>query len=294
MTPKKLLHALGAQEDLNFLLTNRIPRLALTRFMGWFSQRRNPVVRDLSIATWKSFADLDLSEAKKQQFDSLHDCFIRELKPGARTVDPDPRTMVSPCDGIVGAMGRVEGDRVYQAKGFPYTLTDLLGPLGADSPWRDGVFVTIRITSSMYHRFHAPYDLRLHDVDYFAGDTWNVNPIALKRVEKLFCKNERALLRVEVGEERYPVALVPVAAVLVASIRLHALSHLLDARYEGPGHIACDARYTKGQEMGWFQHGSTILVFAPQGFEFAPGIQEGSPLRMGQALLQLPRVEAAR
>ena len=294
MTPKKLLHALGAQEYLNFLLTNRIPRLALTRFMGWFSQRRNPVVRDLSIATWKSFADLDLSEAKKQQFDSLHDCFIRELKPGARTIDPDPRTMVSPCDGIVGAMGRVEGDKVYQAKGFPYTLTDLLGPLGADSPWRDGVFVTIRITSSMYHRFHAPYDLRLHDVDYFAGDTWNVNPIALKRVEKLFCKNERALLRVEVGEERYPVALVPVAAVLVASIRLHALSHLLDARYEGPGHIACDARYTKGQEMGWFQHGSTILVFAPQGFEFAPGIQEGSPLRMGQALLQLPRVEAVR
>ncbi len=294
MTLKKLLHAVGAQEDLNFLLTNRIPRLALTRFMGWFSQRSNPLVRDLSIAAWKSFADLDLSEAKKQHFDSLHDCFIRELKPGARTIDPDPRTMTSPCDGIVGAMGRVEGDKVYQAKGFPYTLTDLLGPLGADSPWQDGVFVTIRITSSMYHRFHAPFDLRLHDVDYFAGDTWNVNPIALKRVEKLFCKNERALLRVEVGEERYPVALVPVAAVLVASIRLHALSHLLDARYEGPGHIDCDASYTKGQEMGWFQHGSTILVFAPKGFEFAPGIQEGAPLRMGQALLQLPQQEAAR
>ncbi len=292
MTLKKLLHAVGAQEDLNFLLTNRIPRLALTRFMGWFSQRTNPLVRDLSIAAWKSFANLDLSEAKKQQFDSLHDCFIRELKPGARTIDTDPRTMVSPCDGIVGAMGRVEGDKVYQAKGFPYTLTDLLGPLGANTPWQDGVFVTIRITSSMYHRFHAPYDLRLHDVDYFAGDTWNVNPIALKRVEKLFCKNERALLRVEVGEERYPVALVPVAAVLVASIRLHALSHLLDARYEGPGHIDCDASYTKGQEMGWFQHGSTILVFAPKGFEFAPGIQEGSPLRMGQALLQLPQGEA--
>ncbi len=292
MTLKKLVHALGSQEDLNFLLTNRIPRLALTRFMGWFSQRTNPLVRDLSIAAWKSFADLDLSEAKKQQFDSLHDCFIRELKPGARSIDSDPRTMTSPCDGIVGAMGRVEGDKVYQAKGFPYTLTDLLGPLGANSPWQDGVFVTIRITSSMYHRFHAPFDLRLHDVDYFAGDTWNVNPIALKRVEKLFCKNERALLRVEVGEERYPVALVPVAAVLVASIRLHALSHLLDARYEGPGHIDCDASYTKGQEMGWFQHGSTILVFAPKGFEFAPGIQEGSPLRMGQALMKLPQLEA--
>lgn len=288
MTIKKALHAIGANEDLNFLLTNRIPRLALTRFMGWFSQRTNPWVRDLSIGAWKLFADLDLSEAKKQRFDSMHDCFIRELKPGARTVDADPRTLVSPCDGIVGAMGRVEGGRVYQAKGFPYTLTDLLGPLGANSPWQDGVFVTIRITSSMYHRFHAPYDLRLHDVDYFAGDTWNVNPVALKRVEKLFCKNERALLQVEVGAERYPVALVPVAAVLVASIRLHALKDLLDSRYEGPGHIDCDASYRKGEEMGWFQHGSTILVFAPKGFDFAPDIAEGTPLRMGQALLKLP------
>ena len=288
MTIKKALHAIGANEDLNFLLTNRIPRLALTRFMGWFSHRTNPWVRDLSIGAWKLFADLDLSEAKKQRFDSMHDCFIRELKPGARTVDADPRTMVSPCDGIVGAMGRVEGDRVYQAKGFPYTLTDLLGPLGANSPWQDGVFVTIRITSSMYHRFHAPYDLRMHDVDYFAGDTWNVNPVALKRVEKLFCKNERALLQVEVGAEHYPVALVPVAAVLVASIRLHALKDLLDSRYEGPGHIDCDASYRKGEEMGWFQHGSTILVFAPKGFDFATGIAEGTPLRMGQALLKLP------
>ena len=288
MTIKKALHAIGANEDLNFLLTNRIPRLALTRFMGWFSQRTNPWVRDLSIGAWKLFADLDLSEAKKQRFDSMHDCFIRELKPGARTVDADPRTLVSPCDGIVGAMGRVEGDRVYQAKGFPYTLTDLLGPLGANSPWQDGVFVTIRITSSMYHRFHAPYNLRMHDVDYFAGDTWNVNPVALKRVEKLFCKNERALLQVEVGAEHYPVALVPVAAVLVASIRLHALKDLLDSRYEGPGHIDCNASYRKGEEMGWFQHGSTILVFAPKGFDFAPGIAEGTPLRMGQALLKLP------
>ena len=146
MTIKHTLQKIGANEDLNFLLTNRIPRLALTRFMGWFSQRRTPWVRDLSIATWKRIADLDLSEAKKNHFDSLHDCFIRELKPGARPLDTDPRTMVSPCDGIVGALGQVEGNRVYQAKGFPYTLTDLLGPMGANSPCQDGVFLTIRIT----------------------------------------------------------------------------------------------------------------------------------------------------
>jgi phosphatidylserine decarboxylase len=126
-------------------------------------------------------------------------------------------------------------------------------------------------------------------VHYFSGDTWNVNPIALKRVEKLFCKNERALLRVEVGEEKYPVALVPVAAILVASIRLHAIDTVLHTRYEGPVDIGCDTQYRKGEEMGWFQHGSTIIVFAPKGFALAPGIGDGTPVRMGQALLRLPQ-----
>jgi phosphatidylserine decarboxylase len=92
-------------EDLNFLLTNRIPRIALTRFMGWFSQIRTAVVRDLSIAAWKLFAELDLSDAKKQTFTSLHDCFTRELREGARAVDADPGVLCSPSDGIVGACG---------------------------------------------------------------------------------------------------------------------------------------------------------------------------------------------
>lgn len=78
------------QEDLNFLLTNRIPRRLATRFMGWFSRIEQPLVRDLSIAVWRFFSDLDLSEAKKTHFTSMHDCFIRELKDGARPLDPDP------------------------------------------------------------------------------------------------------------------------------------------------------------------------------------------------------------
>ena len=82
MTLKGLISGLTQQEDLNFLLTNRIPRAALTRFMGWFSKIENPVVRDASIACWRLFSDLDLSEAKKTEFKSLHDCFTRELAPG--------------------------------------------------------------------------------------------------------------------------------------------------------------------------------------------------------------------
>jgi len=287
MTIRTLFHKIGANEDLNFLLTNRIPRLALTHFMGWFSQIKTPWVKNASIAVWRSFADLDLSEAKKAEFESLHDCFIRELKPGARTVDADPQAFTSPCDGIVGAMGQVVDGALYQAKGFPYTLDDLLGH--ADhADWRDGLFMTIRITSSMYHRFHAPCDGKLTQVKYFSGDTWNVNPIALKRVEKLFCKNERALLRLEAGPSKYPVALVPVAAVLVASIRLHAIPELLHTRYTGPDEIACDTAFRKGEELGWFQHGSTIIVFVPNGFQWAAGLCEGTPIKMGQALFKLP------
>jgi phosphatidylserine decarboxylase len=288
MTVRELIQRLVSQEDLNFLLTNRIPRVALTHFIGWFSQLRHPWLAKASIWVWQQFADLDLSEAKEQRFDSLHDCFIRELKPGSRPVNADPHSMVSPCDGIVGAMGEVKDGQLFQAKGFPYTLHDLLGDRALNSPWQDGVFMTIRITSSMYHRFHAPFDGRLQRVQYFSGDTWNVNPIALKRVEKLFCKNERALLEVEIGEQRYPVALVPVAAVLVASIRLHAIDTLLHTRYQGPQVITCDHSFQKGQELGWFQHGSTILVFAPKGFTFAAGLHDGTQLRMGQALMHLP------
>ena len=288
MTIRDVFQKIGANEDLNFLLTNRIPRAALTRFIGWFSQLRHPWVRDASIAVWRSFADLDLSESRKTHFDSLHDCFIRELKPGARTVDMSPDVLTSPCDGIVGALGRVHDGQVFQAKGFPYSLKDLLGEQASAAHWHNGWFMTIRITSSMYHRFHAPYQGRLKRVQYFSGDTWNVNPIALKRVKKLFCKNERALLETEIGPQAYLVALVPVAAVLVASIRLHALDGLLRDVCHGPLDVSCDAAFDKGDELGWFQHGSTILIFVPESFSFAEGIEEGRVLKMGQALMRLP------
>src|SRR6476646_8235035 len=93
------------QEDVNFLLTNRVPRRLLTRFMGWFSRIEQPLVRDLSIGLWRFFSDLDLREAKSTQFRSMHDCFTRELKDGARPVDRSANMLVSHCDPIVGATG---------------------------------------------------------------------------------------------------------------------------------------------------------------------------------------------
>ena len=284
---KGLIASLTQQEDLNFLLTNRIPRAALTRFMGWFSKIENPFVRDASIACWRLFSDLDLSEAKKTEFKSLHDCFTRELRPGLRPADPDPSVVVSPSDGIVGAHGRIQDTELFQIKGAPYSLLDLLGDPALVERHRNGRFLTLRLTSSMYHRFHAPYDGRIERVTFVHGDVWNVNPIALKRVERLFCKNERAVIetRLSTGEA---LTLVPVAAILVASIRLHFLDLTLNAQSRGPNVFPCDAGVHKGDELGWFEHGSTIIVLAPDNFEFAANVVEGARVKAGEPLLLKP------
>jgi phosphatidylserine decarboxylase len=276
-----------AQEDLNFLLTNRVPRIALTRLMGRISRIRSPLFTRVAIAVWRLFTDLDLREAQQQRFDSIHDCFTRELRAGARPVDARPGVLTSPCDAIVGACGTVMHGQVLQAKGMPYAMADLFGPTQDSTAFEGGPYVTLRLTSAMYHRFHAPHDATLEHVTYLSGDTWNVNPIALARVERLFCRNERAVLRLRLRSGQ-PVALVPVAAILVASIRLHALNVLLHLKHRGANEMPCHAPLTKGQEVGWFEHGSTIIVFAPRGFALCEGVTPGATVRMGQALMRLP------
>ncbi|MEM7199629.1 MAG: archaetidylserine decarboxylase [Planctomycetota bacterium] len=275
------------QEDLNFLLTNRIPRRLVTRLVGWFSRIESRWLTKASIAVWRRFSpDLDLSDAKAQSFSSLHECFVRELRDGARPIDPRPDIVVSPCDAVVGAHGDIDGIELIQAKGFPYTLADLLGDDAGVARYRDGRFVTLRLKSSMYHRFHAPCDARIRRVRYISGDTWNVNPIALARVEKLFCKNERAVLDLELGVPDYAITLVPVAAILVASIRLHLLEGTLDLRSRGLHEIPCDAELMKGKELGYFQHGSTIIVFATPQFRLVPSVRQGEIIRMGEPLFR--------
>lgn len=288
MPKHSLIKNLTQQEKINFLLTNRIPRRYATLFMGWFSRVENPVVKTLSLFVWKKLSEeLDLNEAKKNRFNSLHDCFIRELKEGARPVEQDPRIIVSPCDAIVGAHGRVNGVEVFQAKGYPYTLMDLLADEQLARKYQDGVYVTLRLKSTMYHRFHAPCVCSVNEVNYISGDTWNVNPIALKRIEKLYCKNERAVINLNLdGNDGASLTLVPVAAILVASIRLNFLTQTLNLKYKGPNRIACNASFNKGQEMGYFQHGSTIIVFGNQEFEICDDIREAAQLRMGQPLLR--------
>ncbi len=230
MTRRAEIIKLSCLERLNFLLTNRLPRRFLTRLFGWFSKLEHAWIRGPSIALWKCFSDLDLSEANTSRFASLHECFTRALKPNARPIAPDTDTAASPCDAIVGACGSLQGVTAIQAKGSPYSLEDLLHEPELVDLYRDGVFVTLRLTASMYHRFHSPHDCRVNRATYISGDTWNVNPPALRCIENLFCKNERAVIPCELSHSGVTLTLVPVAAILVAGIRLHFAAVLLHLR----------------------------------------------------------------
>ena len=277
-------------ERLNFLLTNRIPRKLLTHLMGWYSKIQSPMLTRLSISIWRVFSpDLDFTEAKKNTFNSLHECFIRELKDGVRPIDTQNGGVVSPCDGIVGSFGTIDNGVVYQAKGFPYKVADLIPDRALQKRLQNGCYVTIRLTSTMYHRFHAPIDCEVDKVTYISGDTWNVNPIALSRIKSLFCKNERAFIELKTGHKDDCLVLVPVAAILVASMQFHCLEAPLNLRYKGPNVLPCLARYNKGDEMGYFEHGSTILVFASSEFVIGEGIKHSERIKMGESLLHKVR-----
>jgi phosphatidylserine decarboxylase len=287
MTIRTAIARLTEHEGLNFLLTNYVPRWALTRFMGSFSKIEQPLVRDLSIATWRLFCDVDMSEARKAHFRSLHECFIRELREGARLIDDNPSVLVSPCDGIVAASGVIADNLLLQVKGLPYTLEELLRHRELVALYRHGRYITLRLTAGMYHRFHAPYDCRIGQVRHIAGDAWNVNPATLKRIERVYCKNERAVLPLSLANG-HMVTLVAVAAILVAGIRLRFLDLPADQRRRDWTMRFPDVHLAKGEEMGWFEHGSTIIVLAPDGFSPCHDIAPGTTVRMGNPLLRLP------
>lgn len=279
------IRSLSLLEQLNFLLTNRVPRALLTRLAGCYSRIESPLLTRFSLFVWRIFADdLNLDEARHPQFKSLNDCFIRELKPGVRPVNPHAQIAVSPCDAIIGAFGRVEETTLFQAKGFPYELGDLIPEKRLYEKYRDGNYVTLRLRSTMYHRFHAPIDCEIKEINYISGDTWNVNPIALKRIEKLFCKNERAVIELVTGESGRAITLVPVAAILVASMKFHCLDFPLDLKYRGPNRLVCHARYKKGEEIGYFQHGSTIVLFGTSNYAVCEEIKINHHIKMGEPL----------
>lgn len=281
MTARTGLLRLLMQEDLNFLLTNRLPRRFATTLVGRIASIEHPLLARPALALWRFFSGVDLSDSATSRFRSLREGFTRPLRPGARPFDPNPAVIASPCDALVGAHGRMEDGRAFQVKGFPYSLAELLPDPTLAASFAQGWFVTLRLTAGMYHRFHAPADLTVEAVTYRSGDCWNVNPIALKRVERLFCRNERAVIEARLANGT-PMLIVPVAAILVASIRLTFLDTPALLRDGGSGRRAVDQSIGRGEEMGWFEHGSTILIFLPS--PPATNLHEGQTIRAGEPL----------
>ena len=135
----------------------------------------------------------------------------------------------------------------------------------------------------------AASDGTIEGVNYISGDTWNVNPVALKRIENLYCRNERAVIHLRNAFDGALIALVPVAAILVASIRLKFLREPLSLKYRGPNRIDCHEKVTKGDELGWFEHGSTIIAFAPPGYRVSETLVSGQRIRLGSSLFKAPK-----
>ena len=253
--------------------------------MGWFSRIEQPLVRDLSIAVWRLFSDLDLCEAEKTRVPQ-HARVLHPRAQAGRAADRPPIRRCSSARATRSSAPRARRGHhgCCRRRAFPTRCEDLLGDRGLVDAYRDGRYVTLRLTSAMYHRFHAPHDCRVEQVTYISGDTWNVNPIALARVERLFCRNERAVLRTRLAAHRppdhagagggdpggqHPAALprrAPAPAVPRPERR-----------------AAATRRSRKGEEMGWFEHGSTIIVFAPDGFDLCDGVQRGAPDPHGRA-----------
>ena len=275
------------QDAINFMLTNSLPRRSLSRFIGWFSRLEHPVVRDLSIGALQFFAgDLNLHESRKSRFSSLHDCFTRELRAGTRPLDGAPGVLVSPCDAIVGACGALRGTTLVQAKGHDYHLDELLGDAATAARYRGGEFVTLRLTSNMYHRFHAPDACEIERVTWISGDLFNVNPPALNRVPRLYCRNARVVIHAWLENAGPPLVLVAVGAILVGSVQLHFVEPRPGRDDRAPSHVPCRAAFRRGEELGYFHHGSTIIVITTSALTLDGSIRQGSRIQMGQRLLR--------
>lgn len=288
MTFRSLFERLSAHEGLNFALTNLIPRRTASRLVGWLSRIEQPLVRDVLLQAFRFFCEPDLDEARKRSFTSLRDCFVRELVSGARPIDPRESILTSPCDAIVGACGRIERGTLMQVKGSAYPLAELLRDPALAAAHDGGLYATLRLTAGMYHRFHAPHRCRMVSVAHIAGDAWNVNPPTLSRVARVYCRNERAILQLRLDDDSR-VTLVPVAAILVAGIRLHEVALPSDRTHRDPWIRSCDVAFGKGAEMGWFEHGSTIVVLTGPGFSLSERASLGTMIRMGEALMHLPQ-----
>lgn len=272
-----------------------LPKYLLTALIYRLARIRTVAIKDFLIRRFIGIYKVDVQELKHpvpEGYPTFNDFFIRELAPGARPVDGSAQSIVSPVDGTVSAVGRIDRDRIIQAKGLDYTVTDLLATDTADAgQYVDGAFATLYLAPYDYHRVHAPVSGELVALRYVPGDLFSVNAGTMNHVPRLFVRNERVVchLRTTFG----PLAVILVGALNVGTIstrwtgalrpRSGGVVEQFDLRDLGDA-----LSIAKGDTIGWFNMGSTVILLVPPGASdgFA-ALEAGQTLRMGQSIGRL-------
>ena len=272
-------------------LQHAAPQHGLSRLIGKFAASERRWLRDRLIARFARTYGVDMDEAERPlgSYSSFNDFFTRSLKPGARPLADADRFVLSPADGAISQLGRIEDGRIFQAKGHSYTAAQLLGgDEEAAQRFHHGHFATIYLSPRDYHRVHMPVGGRLVETTYVPGDLFSVNGTTAAGVPGLFARNERLVCLFDTDLGR--MASVMVGAMIVAGIETvwggrvepHG-KRLIRSVAEAGDDGACT--YRAGDEMGRFLLGSTVvLLFEQDRVAFMEELQAGSTVRMGQAL----------
>ena len=268
-----------------------MPQLYLTQLAGWFAQQKWGAVTHFVIKAFAKKYNVDMSEAKKENFsdyESFNQFFIRELKDDARKINENPTALCLPADGRVSQIGHIDDDRLLQAKGHFFSLSDLLaGDEELVNTFKNGEFATIYLSPRDYHRVHMPCDASLRKMIYVPGDLFSVNPFLAEHVPNLFARNERVICVFDTAFG--PMVQILVGATITASMSTVWAGVINPPRtgevkvwtYQGDSAI----KLTKGQEMGAFQLGSTVInLFPANSVALADHLEVDVPVRMGAIL----------
>ena len=272
-----------------------LPQHLLSRLAYRITRSRVPLIKNALIRSFVGNFHPDMSEAEQPdplKYESFNAFFTRALRAQARPCDPDPAVLVSPVDGTVSQIGRLDGSWLVQAKGHAYTLESLLA---ADLSWaarlRGGAFATLYLAPFNYHRVHMPLRGALRAAWYVPGQLFSVNAVTTAGVPALFARNERVVC--VFGHEALSFAVVLVGALLVGSIATVWHGEVTPRAVRGCADLALDAsraalNLEKGAELGRFNMGSTVILLLPPGSgEWLQGLGPGSSVRVGQALARL-------
>ena len=270
-------------------LTYVLPHRALSALARRLAYSPNPAISRRLIDAVVAKFGVDLSEAAEpdpRAYPTFNAFFTRALKPGARVADPDPRALLMPADGRISQCGKIEGGRIFQAKGQSFTAAELLGDEAAAAPFADGLFATVYLSPRDYHRVHMPWTGTLRETVHVPGRLFSVGTDAVASVPRLFARNER--LACHFDTDFGPMCVVMVGALLVSGVET-VWGGIEIPPYGGPvtrkdyrGRGIVVERFA---EMARFNYGSTAIVLLPQGVaELAPQLAAEMPVKLGQRL----------